>query len=270
MSRARSATVIGACFALAAQARAAVYTNSATLAIDDFPAAAASSSITVPVTGTVGQVKVTLHGLTHPYLGDVEARLVAPGGATVRLLSDAGEGGDCPFTGDLVFDDGAGAPPVPDLACAILAGTYATTDYEGRDLELAGTLSGLGALAGAPMNGNWTLEVIDDYPRHDGTLAAGWSIEIDGDGDGDGAPDSADNCPVTPNPLQEDLDADQVGDACDNCPVAVNPGQQDLDGDGLGDACDAPSLIEVPTLSRLALAGLAVLLAIAALSLLRR
>ena len=58
------------------------------------------------------------------------------------------------------------------------------------------------------------------------------------DEDGDGAPNSADNCPTTPNPGQEDADADGRGDVCDNCPDNSNPGQADFDGDGSGDACD--------------------------------
>jgi len=58
------------------------------------------------------------------------------------------------------------------------------------------------------------------------------------DRDKDGVADSADNCPDTANPGQEDTDGDGVGDACDNCPNAAKPGQEDTDGDGVGDACD--------------------------------
>lgn len=58
------------------------------------------------------------------------------------------------------------------------------------------------------------------------------------DADADGVCDIGDNCPGTPNPLQEDADADLIGDACDNCPAAPNPLQEDSDGDGIGDVCD--------------------------------
>jgi hypothetical protein len=57
------------------------------------------------------------------------------------------------------------------------------------------------------------------------------------DEDEDGIPDSEDNCPLTPNPSQDDTDADGAGDACDNCPVA-NPDQVDDDENGIGDVCD--------------------------------
>ncbi|MEM9558591.1 MAG: thrombospondin type 3 repeat-containing protein [Acidobacteriota bacterium] len=82
---------------------------------------------------------------------------------------------------------------------------------------------------------------------------------IAADGDADGVRDTEDNCPVTPNPLQEDADGDGLGDACDacpldadndadgdgvcgdvdNCPATPNADQADLDGDGVGDVCDA-------------------------------
>jgi len=60
----------------------------------------------------------------------------------------------------------------------------------------------------------------------------------DADDDNDSVPDTSDNCPLTPNPGQEDTDGDGVGDACDNCPTTVNADQADSDGDGRGDACD--------------------------------
>jgi hypothetical protein len=49
-----------------------------------------------------------------------------------------------------------------------------------------------------------------------------------GDLDGDGAPDAMDNCPATPNPVQEDGDTNQVGDACEPGMIK-NPFQETLD-----------------------------------------
>jgi len=88
------------------------------------------------------------------------------------------------------------------------------------------------------------------------------------DHDRDGVGDWGDNCPVIPNPGQEDLDGDAFGDACDscptgdpacedgdgdgvsyltdNCPDVANPNQRDGDGDWFGDACDnCPSIPEI-------------------------
>lgn len=66
------------------------------------------------------------------------------------------------------------------------------------------------------------------------------------DTDGDGVVDDFDNCPNTPNPLQEDTDVDGLGDACDNCPAIPNALQEDLDGDGIGDLCDDCDIVATP------------------------
>ena len=58
------------------------------------------------------------------------------------------------------------------------------------------------------------------------------------DDDGDGVPNSLDNCPEVPNPLQENEDKDMWGDACDLCPPFASTEQADADGDMVGDACD--------------------------------
>ncbi|MEE9227136.1 MAG: PPC domain-containing protein, partial [Acidobacteriota bacterium] len=65
-----------------------------------------------------------------------------------------------------------------------------------------------------------------------------YALYLDADQDGDGLYLPVDNCPGTPNSLQEDSDLDRVGNLCDNCLMEFNPEQSDAEGDGFGDACD--------------------------------
>jgi cytochrome c peroxidase len=65
------------------------------------------------------------------------------------------------------------------------------------------------------------------------------SASLVADADLDLIADTADNCPVTANPGQEDGDTDGVGDACDNCTIVANADQRDTDADGFGNICDA-------------------------------
>ena len=70
------------------------------------------------------------------------------------------------------------------------------------------------------------------------------------DGDQDGIDDAEDNCPLDPNPLQEDFDEDLIGDACDldddndgvddaDDDFPLDPAESaDSDGDGLGNDFD--------------------------------
>jgi nitrous oxide reductase accessory protein NosL len=103
-----------------------------------------------------------------------------------------------------------------------------------------------------------TLPTVILPPQDSGTPSRPGDSDPNGnlDDDGDGRPDTGDNCPVIPNPSQEDSDADGVGNACetginpndtdgdyvpsnrDNCPDAFNPYQENHDDDPLGDACD--------------------------------
>ena len=53
-----------------------------------------------------------------------------------------------------------------------------------------------------------------------------------------GSSDGVDNCPLIPNPRQDDIDGDNIGDECDNCKTVSNTAQTDTDQNGVGDSCD--------------------------------
>jgi subtilisin-like proprotein convertase family protein len=130
----------------------------------------AVSSLNVPSSGRVDTLRVTVD-VTHPFVGDLHARLTAPGGQTIDLLerpglSDDGFGSAALWNGPVTFDDAAGTPiqQIPRLLGS-LSGPYAPDEP-------------LAALAGQDRAGTWTLRVTDNATPDRGTLN-GWSIETD-------------------------------------------------------------------------------------------
>jgi subtilisin-like proprotein convertase family protein len=136
------------------------------------------STINVPAfPGLVGQVRVTLHGLTHTFPDDLDILLVGPTGATTVLLSDIGADTDVNDV-TLTFDDFAPAAPSP-----LLAGTYRPTNSGFGDVFPAPAPAGphgisLGVFRGTSPVGNWHLFIADDLNPNAGEVAHGWSISF--------------------------------------------------------------------------------------------
>ncbi|MBI5695829.1 MAG: thrombospondin type 3 repeat-containing protein, partial [Nitrospirae bacterium] len=65
--------------------------------------------------------------------------------------------------------------------------------------------------------------------------ADGIGDACDGDSDGDGIDNASDPCQWDP---VNDVDGDGSCATADNCPTTYNPGQENIDGDGQGDVCD--------------------------------
>ncbi|HWS57978.1 MAG TPA: Ig-like domain-containing protein, partial [Actinotalea sp.] len=142
------------------------------------------SSLTVSgLTGTVTAVTVTLHNLTHGSLEDVDAMVVAPTGANLVVLSDAGVPGPGAFATNatFTFSDSATSSIHPGNNPS---GSYRPTNNGGGDAfpapapapsaqtTLAGAFNGLNP------NGTWQLFIVDDAAGDAGSLAGGWSLTV--------------------------------------------------------------------------------------------
>jgi hypothetical protein len=136
-------------------------------------------------------VNVTLSGLSHQRVSDLDALLVAPGSNSTRsvlFMSDVGDDTDIAAPGiNLTFDDSAGgnAP----VGVPLVAGTYRPTNAEvDPDPFIAPAPAGpfglaMAALKGGSPNGGWDLYLNDD----DGNagdpasgVLTGWSLRITG------------------------------------------------------------------------------------------
>jgi subtilisin-like proprotein convertase family protein len=130
------------------------------------------------VPGTVRSVRVTLNGLQHTFPSDIDVLLVGPQGQQVILLSDVGGGTDIVGV-SITLDDAA-----PAAAPAVLvSGTFKPSNVGGGD-SFPGAPPGapaaaLAAFAGTDANGAWRLFVVDDAGADRGTMAGGWSLDIE-------------------------------------------------------------------------------------------
>lgn len=130
-------------------------------------------------------LKVTLTGLSHTVPDDLDILLMAPNGASMILLSDAG-GGTGVVNINLTFDDAA-AGNTPD-AGPMVSATVKPTNY-GRDDTMpdlpypvinstpAGDATFANVFNGMNPNGTWRLFIIDDVNGNSGSLAS-WTLDV--------------------------------------------------------------------------------------------
>ncbi len=161
------------------------YTNPASIHLPDAaPAATYPSLIQVPAgAARLGGVSLTLHGLSHAWLEDLDALLVAPSGAAARILSDAGRG---PVNDRTITLDDLAPAPLPEFATPTNV-VFQPSDYAGLEpvtdafpAPAPSTPPGLrlSGLLGGEVAGTWRLFLVDDSPKADGLLARGWSLQF--------------------------------------------------------------------------------------------
>jgi len=153
-----------------------------------------SSSVVATEVGTITGIKmVTLNGLAHTFVGDLQVTIISPNGTRVNLFSRfgvttaTGFGSSKDLGGDYSFTDGIGSPAFNPVAGAGLypSGTYQRITNSVAAVVQVGTTGGVQGLnpntyatmIGGASNGTWTLEIRDFAAADTGSLAS-WSIEF--------------------------------------------------------------------------------------------
>jgi len=167
---------------IAAPAVARTYTGGAvTIADSPLPSSPYPSTVTSTGEGSIVlDVSVKLLDFTHTFPEDVDILLVAPSGAGVVLMSDAG-GTTAVVNKDPRFSD-TGLFPMGEFVSNT---TYTPTDIDdGDDVFPSPAPAGpfgtsLDALGETQPNGQWSLYVVDDDTDETGSIA-GWELRIHG------------------------------------------------------------------------------------------
>jgi subtilisin-like proprotein convertase family protein len=176
----------------AAAKKTGAFTGSANpnAAVPDDPAMGASTPVTSTITvgkkfkkSVVGDLNVTgirTTGNVADAPDDLEAKLTAPNGTTVRIIGQNNLGDDFPSLGPLTIDD--------DTSTSICLGTPCFNPLQSLVVPHAGTVNmldlgggGTGPLSsfnGAPMKGTWTLTVWDEAEAGQSSVLNSWGLKI--------------------------------------------------------------------------------------------
>jgi len=159
-----------------------IYTNPLTVTIPDSGVADPyPSTISIPpMSASILQAEVALHGIGHTFPDDVDILLVGPGGQNSILMSDAG-GGTNVTDLELNFSDSA-LQYLPDIT-QLFSGVYLPTEYDSTDTFPAPAPVGpygthLSVFNGLNPTGDWDLYVYDDTGGDLGLVADGWTLTL--------------------------------------------------------------------------------------------
>lgn len=126
--------------------------------IPDGSSLGVTSTLGIGGSGRVKGLRVRVGQISHTYAGDLTITLTSPDGRTVTLVNRKGGVGG--FSGT-VFDDNATSSI--NSGSAPFVGSYRPAEP-------------LSAFDGAPLNGVWTLKVVDGSPGEIGTVDA-WGLD---------------------------------------------------------------------------------------------
>lgn len=153
------------------------FSNSAAITVPD--GQAAPSSIIVSGFDTpIADVDVTLFGISHGAVNDLDILLLGPQGQSALLVSDVGSSAS---NVTLTLDDQA--PGQIASAGTMTSGTFQPTNFQTPDPFTAPAPASpkgarLAVFNSTDANGEWRLIVRDDSPGTTGSIAGGWSMRI--------------------------------------------------------------------------------------------
>jgi subtilisin-like proprotein convertase family protein len=171
---------------LSVPAWAVVFTNPASITINDATAIGTASSYPATInvsglTGTVTNVTLTLNNMNHTFPDDLDIMLAGPTAANLIVVSDNGGSDDMSNT-TITIDDAAAAV-LPD-AVRYNSGSFKPSNIGAGDTWTAPApapsvnTTMAATFNGTDPNGAWNLWVADDLGVDMGVIGNGWSLTI--------------------------------------------------------------------------------------------
>lgn len=205
-----------------------------TLALPDGTGATYSTSINItgfPSNATLTNVNdfagicITME---HSYLGDLDIQLSCPNGTTIDLVQSIGIGAPGSlFLGDA--NDNDNVTPISGVGfeyCwdnnpvygtmgneAVLGNTVPVSQGNALPAGTYTSVEPLSGLVGCPLNGDWTVTIIDNYSQDNGFIFD-WGIGLTGSGSNDSLATVNEPGPITLTPAVTDAN-------CGSCDGAI-------------------------------------------------
>lgn len=154
------------------------FSNSASIAIPDGNQTGPSSILVSGLDTPVADIDVTLVGLTHGLVNDLDILLIGPQGQSALVVSDVGSSAN---NVTLTLDDQA--PEQLSSVDPFATGVFQPTNFQSSDpftppAPASPKGSRLAVFNSTDPNGEWRLIIRDDSLGNTGTLAGGWSLRI--------------------------------------------------------------------------------------------
>ncbi len=145
------------------------------------------------MTGTITRIAVTLDGVNHTWLSNLDFLLVSPTGAKFIFFSDGNAGFPAYEATDNIFTFADDAPGLFPSGTFAYNGSYRPTSGDGQSdtfpapappgpYDQPNTATFASTFNGANPNGTWSLFAVDDALGNSGSVNSGWALTVTTDG----------------------------------------------------------------------------------------